>query len=73
MREITQNGTLATLYKTKDEADLLEKFMLFLQNRDSEWQKAYDKADIARETYSIKRHMQSLNTIYQRINTRKQL
>lgn len=73
MREITQNGTLATLYKTKDEADLLEKFMLFLQNRDSVWQKACDKADIARETYSIKRHLQSLNTIYQQINTHKQL
>ena len=71
MREITQNGTLATLYKTKDEADLLEKFMLFLQNRDSEWQKACDKADIAREIYSIKRHLQNLNTIYQRINTLK--
>ena len=71
MREITQNGTLATLYKTKDEADLLEKFMLFLQSRDSEWQKACDKADIVRETYSIKRHLQSLNTVYQRITTRK--
>ncbi|MFC2391757.1 MAG: hypothetical protein ACFNVV_07685 [Bacteroidota bacterium] len=47
--------------------------MLFLQNRDSVWQKACDKADIARETYSIKRHLQSLNTIYQQINTHKQL
>lgn len=71
MQEISPNGTLATLYKTKDEVDLLEKFMLFLQNKDSGWRKAYDKADIARGTYGIKRHLQSLNTIYQRINTCK--
>jgi len=33
MKEITVDGKYATLYKTKDEKDLLREFMLFLQNK----------------------------------------
>ena len=65
MGEITDNGKLANLYKTDDKTDLLEKFMLFLQNKDAYKQKALENAAVVREKYSIEKHIQELKEIYQ--------
>lgn len=64
MTEITENGKLATLYKTKDEHDLFRHFLLFLQDK----KLFYDKAKLASKTvlnkYSIEKHIQNLKKMY---------
>ncbi|MDO4725888.1 MAG: glycosyltransferase family 4 protein [Porphyromonadaceae bacterium] len=67
MKEITQEGKLATLYKTKDENDLLEKFILFLQNEEEFKQKAKESAHIVREQYSIKKHIENTKLLYKEL------
>ncbi len=69
MTEITQKGELATLYKTKDENDLLEKFVLFLQNKNSIKPKAEERARIVREQYSIRRHIENTKSLYKKLIT----
>ena len=64
MREITGNGKYATLYKTKDENDLLREFMLFLQNKDRYKAKANDASKYVREHYSIEKHINELKKVY---------
>ena len=64
MKEITENEKFAKLYKTKDENDLLHKFLLFLQNRD-EYAKNAKKSSIAvREKFSIENHLNNLKQEY---------
>lgn len=67
MNEITEHGNLATTYKTKDENDLLEKFMLFLQDKENYIQKAKENAERVREKYSIENHIERLKEVYQKI------
>jgi len=67
MSEITDNGELAVLYKTKDEQDLLEKFMLLLQNRSEYVQKAKANSQIVRDKFSIEKHLQNLKKEYDSI------
>jgi len=70
MREITVNGKYATLYKTKDENDLLQQFMLFLQNKAIYQVKAKNAALFVRERYSIEKHIEALKVVYNKmINT----
>lgn len=64
MNEITEEGKLALIYKTKDENDLLEKFMLFLQQKDEYVRKAKVSAEIVREKYSIEKHIENLKSVY---------
>ena len=64
MNEITEEGKLAVIYKTKDENDLLQKFMLFLQQRDEYVRKAKESAVIVREKYSIEKHIENLKEVY---------
>ena len=64
MCEITENGKLATLYKTKDEQDLFNKFMLFLQSKDKYIQKAKQNSLIVRDKFSIEKHLQNLKKEY---------
>ena len=64
MSEITENGKYATLYKTKNAQDLSQKFMDFLQNKDSHFQKAKEAAIFVREKYSIEKHIEQLNSMY---------
>jgi len=64
MTEITENGKLATLYKTKDEADLFQHFSLFLHNKQAYQQKAIEAARIVRQKYSIETHIKNLQDIY---------
>ena len=64
MKEITKNGEWATLYKTKDEQDLLSKFMLFLHNRDEFRSKALENSCKIKKAYSIENHIANMNKIY---------
>lgn len=65
MEEITDNGKLANLYKTDNKTDLLEKFMLFLQDKNTYKQKALQNASVVREKFSIEKHIQELKKLYQ--------
>ena len=71
MNEITEEGKLAVIYKTKDENDLLEKFMLFLQQRDEYVRKAKESAEIVREKYSIQKHIDNLKKVYSSLHYKK--
>jgi len=64
MKEITDNGKQATLYKTKNEEDLLQQFMLFLQDKSSFQDKALEAARFVREKYNIETHIQNLKKVY---------
>lgn len=66
MNEITENGKYATLYKTNDEIDLLQQFMVFLQNKGSYIDKAQEAAYFVREMYSIEKHIENLKHVYSR-------
>lgn len=64
MNEITENGKYATLYKTNDEIDLLQQFMVFLQNKDVYKDKAQGAARFVREMFSIEKHIENLKHVY---------
>lgn len=64
MSEITDNGKYATIYKTKDEQDLLRYFLLFLQDNTSFIRKAREASIFVREKYSIEKHIEKLKKIY---------
>lgn len=64
MKEITDDGKLANLYKTDNVNDLLEKFMLFLQKQDEYVRRAKENAEIVREKYSIEKHIENLKEVY---------
>ncbi len=64
MNEITENGILATLYKTKDENDLLQKFMLFLQDKSLYIKNAKKTSANVVEKYSIENHLMQLKNEY---------
>lgn len=65
MSEITVQGKYATLYKTKDERDLVEKIMLFLKHKNDYISKAQFAQQFVRETYSIESHMSNLMQQYE--------
>lgn len=65
--EITENGTYATLYKSKDPEDLAEKIKDFLKNPESFYKKAQRATVYARENYSIEKHVEDLQKIYQEL------
>jgi len=64
MCEITNNGKWATIYKSKDEYDLLNKFNYFLKNVDAFKSAAQENAFKVKNTYSIDKHTSILNDIY---------
>ena len=64
MTEVTQNGKLATLYKTNDTEDFCEKFMDFVNNVESYKTKAVENAKIVRDIYSIEKHIERLCELY---------
>jgi len=71
MQEITEDGALATLYKTKDDSDLLLKFSVFLQNKNTYMEKAQKAAQTVRQKYSIKTHIKNLAAEYTNLEFRK--
>ncbi|MDO9153915.1 MAG: glycosyltransferase family 4 protein [Paludibacter sp.] len=64
MKEITEDGKYATLYKTKDEGDLVQQFMLFLHDKSAYQAKAKEAARFVREKYSIEKHIEELMEVY---------
>jgi glycosyltransferase involved in cell wall biosynthesis len=67
MTEITDKGKYAMLYKTKDEVDLLQQFMLFLQGKATYKAKAQEAARFVREMYSVEKHIENLKQMYERL------
>jgi glycosyltransferase involved in cell wall biosynthesis len=65
MSEITEQGKYATLYKTKDEKDLLGKFMLFLASKNDYISKAQLAQQFVRSSYSIEQHIPNLMQQYE--------
>jgi glycosyltransferase involved in cell wall biosynthesis len=68
MNEITENGKLATLYKTKDENDLFRQFSLFLQHKGLYIEKAKLASKVVRNKYGIENHISNLKTIYSNLS-----
>ena len=64
MQEVTDGGNWATLYRSKDENDLLQRFLNFCQNREDYSKKAHQNARAVRERYGIKHYLDRLKAIY---------
>lgn len=64
MTEVTQNGKLATLYKTNDTEDFCDKFMDFVNNIELYKKQSQTNAKIVRDIYSIEKHIEKLNEVY---------
>ncbi|MDR1544513.1 MAG: glycosyltransferase family 4 protein [Prevotellaceae bacterium] len=64
MKEIADNGKFAILYKTKNETDLLDKFLLFLQNQNEYKENAKKNAIEIRKKFSIEEHLKVLERNY---------
>lgn len=69
MREITNDGKYATLYKTKDIHDLLVRFMTYLDQKDIYREKSKVLASEIREKFSIETHLNKLYSVYKSINS----
>lgn len=64
MQEITDNGNLATLYKTGDPTDGAEKLKSIIDNLATYKTKASGSANQVRTKYSIEQHIAALNVVY---------
>lgn len=64
MTEITDDGKHGTIYKSKDEQDLLEKFTHFLQNKEIYKYKAQSDSVWVKENFSIETHLKKLHGVY---------
>ncbi len=64
MKEVTQDGRWAYLYKTKESRDLLIRFMDFVNNKEVYCDRARKDAETVRKEYSIERHIENLNACY---------
>jgi glycosyltransferase involved in cell wall biosynthesis len=69
MKEITHDGKFATLYKSRDENDLLKKILLFLQNRAIAICQAREAAAYVRENFSIENHIHQLKQVYETVDS----
>lgn len=64
MNEVTLNGELATIYKTKSEDSFYECFYDFMNNREMYNEKAKMASKKVRELYSIDKH---INELFERV------
>lgn len=69
MKELTENGKLATIYNTEDIESISHKLEHFIKNVAAYKQKAHENAIIIREKYSIEKHISKLFQIYERSMT----
>lgn len=67
MLEVTENGAIASIYKTKDENDLYMKFRVFLENKEDYRANAKNNALNVYNKFNIKNNIDSLNKIYKRL------
>lgn len=64
MNEITENGRFAGIYKTQNENDLLEKFMLFLHNKEEYLMKVKNISKEIKLKFGIRSHIENLKKLY---------
>jgi len=64
MREVTEEGRLATLYPTKDAQALMAIFQRFMDNKTDFQKKAQLASDTVQQKYSIEKHIEELMEIY---------
>lgn len=64
MKEITENGRRAILYRTKDECDLFDKFSTYVESPELYKKKALENSSWAIQTYSIQSHIGQLFKVY---------
>ena len=64
MKEITDEGKLARLYRTDDIDDCLEKILAFSEKGKDAFPGLSEAKKVVRERYSIERHVQKLNELY---------
>lgn len=67
MREISDNGKYVSLYKTKDEVDLLSQMMSFINDKDEFRKKAVLAHEYAKTHFSIEKHINCLCYLYNEI------
>jgi glycosyltransferase involved in cell wall biosynthesis len=67
MKEITQNGKFATLYKSKDINDCAHKILDFIENMDMYKQQAQAQVYKISELYSVNNHINNLLNIYTKL------
>ena len=72
MREISDDGKYLTLYKTKDEENLLSQVMSFINDKGEQRKKAMLAHEYANAHFSIEKHINCLCNLYREImNTKK--
>lgn len=67
MLEITENGRLASIYKTKDIDNLVEHILVYCQDSSRLLREAKQRASYIRARYSIQNHVEELKKIYEGI------
>lgn len=67
MREITNDGELATLYKSRDVNDCVAKIVDFITHVENRKLKAVELSSVVRQRYNIDRHIQNLNKVYETV------
>ncbi len=66
MNEITEQGALATLYKSDNKEDLLKRFLVFLKHRVEAIEASQRQSMLVKQKYSIKQHIINLKDIYKK-------
>lgn len=64
MREISDGGRFATLYKSNDEADFADKICSVLDDLDEAKMRSLKLKDEVKQRYSIEQHMTQLRALY---------
>ena len=66
MKEVTNNGEWALLYKTMDVADCADKLEVVLKNKEQRKEAALRNAEAVRQKFSIENHILNLNEVYEK-------
>lgn len=66
MKEVTNNGEWALLYKTLDVVDCADKIEEFIKNKEQRKEAAQRSAEAVRQKFSIENHIRGLNEVYEK-------
>ena len=66
MREITNNGEWATLYKSHDLNDCLDRITEYVANKEERKSKAMERSIVVKQRFSIENHIQKLYSVYEK-------
>ena len=67
MKEVTDNGELATLFRTRDIDDCASKMAELIRNIDARKLKAKELAKTVRQRFSIENHIRNLDAVYKSV------